>query len=179
MKIAIIGTHSTGKTSIIRQLSLGLQEKGKRVFVVSELSRLAPGEINEGAKIETQLWIQQKQKEEELKYALYNGHVLCDRSTVDNFAYLQRIANGVDVSEIEKEAVRHMQTYDFVFKTKKLSLAAVDDGIRSVDDVFRDDIERRIELLLKKHDISFYHLPETLEYKKIVRYIEEVAGLRQ
>ncbi len=176
MKIAIIGTHSTGKTSIIRQLSLVLQARGERVFVVSELSRLAPGEINEGAKLATQLWIQEKQKEEELRCAQHNGTIVCDRSTLDNFAYLQRVAGEKDVSVMEKDAVKHMKTYDFVFKTKKLAMQAEEDGVRSVDGGFRDDIEARIVGLLHKHSIEHHTLPGTLDYAYIVSYIQHIIA---
>ena len=179
MKIAIIGTHSTGKTSIIRQLSFGLQARGERVFVVSELSRRAPGEINEDAKLATQLWIQEKQKEEELRCAQHNGTIVCDRSTLDNFAYLQRVAGEKDVSVMEKDAVKHMKTYDFVFKTKKLAMQAEKDGVRSVDDSFRNDIEARIVGLLRKHDIAHHVLPGTFDYVHIVSFIHHIIVPKQ
>ncbi len=176
MKIAIIGTHSTGKTSIIQQLSLVLKNRGKRVFIVAELSRRAPGVINEDTALATQLWIQEKQKQEEGVPMDINGVMLCDRSTIDNFAYLQRVAGSADISAIEKDAVKHMQTYDFIFKTKKLNVSAVADGVRSVTDSFRDNIEERIVYLLQKHAIVYNTLPGTLDAMHIVSHIEHIIA---
>ncbi|MBH41367.1 MAG: hypothetical protein CL685_01490 [Candidatus Magasanikbacteria bacterium] len=176
MKIAIIGTHSTGKTSIIQQLSLVLKNRGKRVFVVTEVARRVPGNINENAGLATQLWIQEKQKKIEATPIGVNSVMLCDRSIIDNFAYLERVAGSADISGIEKDAVKHIQTYDFIFKTKKLDVSAVADGVRSVTDSFRDNIEERIVYLLQKHAIDYNILPGTLDAMHIVSHIEHIIA---
>ena len=75
---------------------------------------------------------------------------------------------------MEKDAVKHMKTYDFVFKTKKLAMQAEEDGVRSVGDSFRNDIEARIVGLLHKHSIEHHTLPGTLDYAHIVSFIHHI-----
>ncbi|MBU0596764.1 ATP-binding protein [Patescibacteria group bacterium] len=171
MKIALIGTHSTGKTTIIKNLAQELNAIGKKTLLVPELARFCPMPINEEAPLEAQIWIQenQRQKEDELYEA--DSILLCDRSTLDNFAYMQRVANNADIHQFENLAVSHMNSYTLVFKTQKLDLAAKADGVRSVDESFRDEIDLKISNLLNKHRIYYYPLPPTIDYKVHVDFI--------
>lgn len=171
MKIAIIGTHSTGKTTLIRKLGYVLEAHGYEIKFLEELSRKCPMPINEHTSFEAQLWIQTHQIREEHQLAQDNTVLLCDRSTLDNFAYLQRSSADKDLSEIEHTAADHMQTYDIIFKTYKLDIAAKEDGVRSTNDIFRDDIDTRILNLMATHDIPYHTLPASTDYNEHVQYI--------
>ncbi len=159
MKIALIGTHSTGKTTIALKLALALKERDITIAMVDEIARICPLPINEETSLESQIWILQKQIKEENRRHKDDEILICDRATLDNFAYMQRAAKTENISEYEKIAADHMNNYDFVFKTTKLNKPARIDGVRSVDQEFRDDIDDRITDLLKKHSITYYNLP--------------------
>lgn len=183
MKIAIIGTHSTGKTTIIETLSSALQEKNQLIHILPEYARLCPFPINENTTIEAQKWILLQQITEETKIDHSKQVLITDRATLDNFAYMWRIGEKLNISHFEKAAAEHMATYDFIFKTRKLNVNAKEDGVRTTDGEFRDMIDRLISLLLKKHNIPFTLLPDTLDYnthvdvinKKIEPYLVQPA----
>ncbi len=179
MKIAIIGTHSTGKTTILENLSQYFEALGKEVIVLPEYARLCPFPINENSTLEAQKWILLSQITEENKIDHTNKILLSDRATIDNFAYLYRIGQSEAIENFERCAVAHMKTYDFVFKTQKLSLAAKEDGIRTTDLEFRDMIDRLITHLLLKHNIRHHNLSETIDYETHVHYIGKEIGLEK
>ena len=173
MKIAIIGTHSTGKTTIIKHLAQELGRQGKKTVIVPELARFCPFPINEEAPLDAQIWIQENQRQKEDELYEPDCIMLCDRSTLDNMAYMQRIAGGSNISNYEKQAVLHMGSYTLVFKTQKLDLEAKEDGVRSVDKSFRDEIDERITKLLEKHQTPYRSLPKTTNYRVHVQFILE------
>jgi nicotinamide riboside kinase len=179
MKIAIIGTHSTGKTTIVKHLAKAITDRGQKVVLLPELARLCPMPINEQTSVEAQIWIQKNQKQKEDEIYDTDGILLCDRSTLDNYAYMQRAAEGQDIGKYGQQAARHMGTYTLVFKTQKLPIQAVDDGVRSVDFAFRDEIDQRIIDLLRIHRTQFHPLPPVLSYHThvdfILKHIDQTA----
>lgn len=173
MKIAIVGTHSTGKTTLVNKLDSYLTNGGFKTVILPELSRLSPYPINERTNFDAQAWIQ----ENHIKFENETDHLdkilICDRSTLDNFAYFERAITDRDISGWEKQAVDHMNTYDLIFKTRKLDLSAPEDGVRSTEDGFRTDIDRRIARLFYIHGVSFNLLSPTIDYSIHLEFIKE------
>ncbi len=163
MKIAIIGTHSTGKTTIATALQTHLTSQGHTVSYVPEFARLCPFPINESTTIEAQAWILEQQMLHEYIEATDDSILICDRATIDNFAYLYRKTNGIGIDGYEALAVDHMSTYDLVFKTTTLAIDPVYDKVRSTDGVFRQDIDTIIHNLLHTHAIPYHALPATTD----------------
>ncbi len=182
MKIALIGTHSTGKTTIIKHLAEALTNHGIKTTVLPEFARLCPFPIDESTTLDAQAWIQNQQILEEQKHHDPKGVLICDRATLDNFAYMHRaVGDKHDISEYEKRAAEHMKTYDAVFKTQKLNLPAEDDGVRPVESVtyesFRQHIDELIHHFLAKHQVNFHLLPAIDDYEVHVGEIMERIGL--
>jgi len=161
MKIAIIGTHSTGKTTILNALAHELTRRGKTVVILPEYARLCPFPINEQTTLTAQMWIQHQQKEQEKKYDTPDVILLCDRASIDNLAYLERVAGTEDISRVRRAAIAHAKTYTHIFKTHKLPIEAEADGVRATDKAFRDEIDQRITTLLFEHAIKHMVLSET------------------
>jgi nicotinamide riboside kinase len=166
MKIAIIGTHSTGKTTLLTHVQHALVSRGEQVEVLPELARVCPFPINEETSLEAQAWIQTNQIQQEQHLHTPGAVLLCDRSTLDNFAYMQRAAMlaGQDVAAIEAAAAEHMKTYDYIFKTTMLQVSATEDGVRTTDETFRNDINARIEALLSTYAVEYHELESTTDY---------------
>ncbi len=180
MKIAIIGTHSTGKTTILNALAHELTRRGKTVMILPEYARLCPFPINEQTTLTAQLWIQHQQKEQEKEFDRPDIFLLCDRASIDNLVYLERIAGTEDISRVKRAAIAHTKTYTHIFKTHKLPLEAEADGVRATDKEFRDEIDNRITDLLVLHNIRHTVLDETDETVHHVQSIlshEYVASL--
>lgn len=171
MKIAIIGTHSTGKTTIIKNLQQLLRQKGHEVTVLQELARECPLPINEQSSLDAQKWILLNQISRETGIDHDGSMFITDRATIDNFAYMYRVASPLSIDHFERAAAEHMKSYDFVFKTRKLEAPAKEDGIRTTDLEFRDMIDRLINLLLSKHNVHYHLLPQTMNYQTHVNYI--------
>lgn len=175
MKIALIGTHSTGKTTLLNKLKTVLEFLGHHVEVVPELSRLCPFPINEETTMEAQEWIQNQQITQENQLHQPEKILLCDRATLDNFAYFERAGrlHNRDISSWEQRAADHMSSYHFIFKTHKLELPAAADGQRSTDKEFRDEIDSSIHRLLEKHAVKYHLLDPSFDYDLHVRNILE------
>jgi len=173
MKIAIIGTHSTGKTTLGKLLVEKLRQEGFRVNYLQELARKCPFPINEASHFEAQKWILENQFQHEKNLNLTDGILICDRATIDNFAYMKRAAKNQDLDKYEKLAVDHMPSYDFVFKTIKLNITAENDGVRSVNNEFRDEIDSLISNFLHTYRINHHPLTPTTDYNTHIKHILE------
>jgi nicotinamide riboside kinase len=178
MKIAIIGTHSTGKTSIIQSLQEHLQYNNKKILILQELARECPYPINEKTTIKAQKWILDNQIKKENEINHTNNILITDRASLDNFAYMYRAHKEKNLHDFEKKAVEHMKNYDAIFKTQKLEIDAQKDKIRSTDYEFRDNIDWIILHLLEKHNIKYQQLTPSLNTdthtKFILKYISNL-----
>ncbi|MBT4153783.1 MAG: ATP-binding protein [Candidatus Magasanikbacteria bacterium] len=167
MKIAIIGTHSTGKTTLCKLLHAKLTLQQKEAYLMPEYVRMCPFPINEGTTLEAQQWILNQQMMQEGMYHTNDDKIIiCDRATIDNFAYMHTAFadSEHDIAPHEADAVRFMQTYDYVFKTHRLPIAAKADGIRTTNEAFRETIDTNLQKLLQKHSIATVPLQKTIDY---------------
>jgi nicotinamide riboside kinase len=171
MKIAIIGTHSTGKTTILNAVAHELTRQGKTVIILPEYARLCPFPIHEQTTLTAQMWIQHQQREQEKKYDSPDVILLCDRASIDNLAYLERVSGDQDISRVKRAAIAHTKTYTHIFKTHKLPLEAEADGVRATDKAFRDEIDIRITSLLDTYAIEHIPLPQTDDTAVHVQHI--------
>ena len=80
MKIAFIGTHGTGKTTLGYELIAELRKRGINANFVSETVRECPYEINENASKRAQEWIIFNQCVKEIEEEARSEIVICDRS---------------------------------------------------------------------------------------------------
>ncbi|HBW74180.1 MAG: Thymidylate kinase-like protein [Candidatus Magasanikbacteria bacterium GW2011_GWA2_45_39] len=181
MKIALIGTHSTGKTTILTRLYAHLQERGFKVCIVPEMARLCPYPINEKSTIESQEWILNAHIEAEAEAGKMYNIVLCDRATIDNFAYflkaIERTSCVLPNNKWERIAVDHARTYSYIFKTQKLSLFAKPDARRTINEEFRSEIDELITQLLKKKSLAHALLPRTFDYDEHVNFVLQHTGV--
>ena len=88
VKLAFIGTHGVGKTTLCFDLGAVLKKRGLHVDLVKEVARLSPLPINRKTSLEAQMWILTTQIAEEIRSAAHHEVVVCDRSVLDNYAYL-------------------------------------------------------------------------------------------
>ncbi|MBI5230162.1 MAG: ATP-binding protein [Candidatus Magasanikbacteria bacterium] len=181
MKITIIGTHSTGKTTILTRLFARLQGYGAKVYIVPEMARLCPYPINETSTIEAQEWILNAHIEAEKQAENAYDIVLCDRATIDNFAYflkaIERTACVLPNNKWEQMAVAHAHTYTYIFKTQKISLFAKPDAQRTTNEEFRNEIDQTIARLLEKNAFAHTLLPPTFDYEEHVNFILRHTGV--
>ncbi len=94
-KIAFIGTHGVGKTTLCYGLAARLKRRDVALDIVHEVARRSPLPINEETTATAQRWILLTQIAEELVACARYPVVLCDRSVLDNYVYLL-LAAGAD-----------------------------------------------------------------------------------
>lgn len=158
MKIAIIGTHFTGKTTLVEDLHSFYSSKNRDVVAISEAVRKCPLPVNRETTFESQLWILMEQVKSEIENARHEI-VITDRSVIDNYAYM--------VYKFPEKArpllhfvIEYAKSYDYIFKTCCHDSLISDDGFRNIDPVFRSDIEKVISGLLDSHNIGYVKIPK-------------------
>jgi nicotinamide riboside kinase len=155
-RIAFIGTHGVGKTTLCYDLAAALKKKGIVVDMVKEVARLSPLPINRQTSLEAQLWILTTQIAEEIRSASQHDVVVCDRSVLDNYAYLVLATSRQ--RWLEPLVNRWMKGYDLLFKVPIVDRPA-DDGVRDTDELFMRSIDRLVDELLAERKLPFDRLP--------------------
>ncbi len=155
MKIAFIGTHGVGKTTLCYDLASQLKRQDLSVDVVKEVARSCPLPINEETTLEAQAWILHTQIAQEIAAVAQYEAVICDRSVLDNYAYL---VHGVG-RQVEYDALveRWIHTYDGLFKVPILDAPSFD-GKRALSTTFQADIDHVIEQLLEAFSVPCHRL---------------------
>jgi thymidylate kinase len=168
VKIAFIGTHGVGKTTLCYDLASVLKRHDINVDVVKEVARLSPLPINRKTSLEAQTWILMTQVAEEIRSAAYHEVVVCDRSALDNYAYMA-LACGRQ-KPYERFVAHWMKSYDLLFKVPILGTPAAD-GIRDTDEFFMRSIDQLVDTLLKEKKIAYESLPagERARWIELVR----------
>lgn len=146
-KIAFIGSHSVRKSNAVHAFASTVGRAGRSVEVGREVVRFNPLGLNEGATPEAQLWVLMAQVQQELELRGRAEILVTDRSVVDNFAYFLRVTDGVDPFGVEPLIRGWAPTYDLMVRLLP-DVALLADGVRSVSDAFRDEIEAILDRIL-------------------------------
>ncbi len=154
-KIACIGTHSVGKSTLCYKLAHEYKIIGESVHIIQERVRFSPFPINGAMTKETTIWGCCNQISKELE-ACNRGFniIICDRSPLDTFAYL-RWFKLPEIPDLEAYAMEWMKTYDEIFFVRPdIGHTPFNDGIRSTDMDFILGVDNHLENLL-----DFQNLP--------------------
>jgi hypothetical protein len=126
--------------------------------------------INEGTSYEPQAWILHTQIAEELLAASRYPVVLCDRSVIDNYAYLAQ-ANG-EVPALDQLVDSWLATYQRIVLVPVLHELSAD-GVRAADRLFQHAIDVRVRGELERRGVTFVDLIEVARE----RWIDLVEGI--
>ncbi len=180
MKIAVIGSHGTFKTTLIYFLAGVLKAKGRNVGIVPEVVRACPYFKGSHGNVLAQNWIMLTQAQWEREYQDTYDYVLCDRSLVDNYMYaVQAYENEEQVvpAWLEPFVLHHAKSYNYLFKTIVSPWGLIDDGVRSVDRTWQKEIDQKIKDYLKEKSILHIELPlsESESYDDVIDYATRQA----
>lgn len=161
MKIAFIGSHGVGKTTLCFDLAARLKRLDFGVDIVKEVVRSCPLPINQDTTLEAQAWIIHTQIAEEIASAAQYEAVICDRSVLDNYAYLvHRVGRR---PEYDLLTGHWMASYSGLFKVPVVEAPSFD-GMRDVSGTFQRDIDAVIDELLHVFGVECHRLdPEDRE----------------
>lgn len=150
MKIAITGTHGTGKTTLSYNLAAYYKSIGKSVKIIQEVTRSCPFPINQKMTIEAAKWIYLEHAKKELE-ACKNQVIIGDRSVFDSFAYSEYFQFNDDeqLIKLKNLALQELDNYDLlIFVRPDMPIQA--DGIRSNDLEFQSGVDKMFEKNLKE-----------------------------
>jgi nicotinamide riboside kinase len=142
MRVSFTGAQSTGKTTLLNKC----KETYKDYKFVDEVTRYVRRtydvKINEIGGTETQLYILAEHIKNHLKL---DENLMLDRCILDGYVYTKYQVNQGKVSEQVLHAFNGVfgllfDKLDYIFYTDPSDVKLVDDGERSVDYKFRDDI---------------------------------------
>ncbi len=155
MKIAFIGSHGVGKTTLCYDVAGRLKRQDRVVDLVMEVARRCPLPINRDTTLTAQAWILHTQIADEIAAAAGGGIVICDRSVLDNYAYLVYQAGRRPAYDT---LVRDwLQTYDHLFKVPIVDPPTFD-GKRDLSEGFQRDIDRTIDDLAAEFGVGCHAL---------------------
>ena len=159
LRIAIVGSFSTGKTTLAEELShrLDLPLLPETAREVVELGF----KLDKDATPETETLIFLKQYNNEISTEQFVG----DRSMIDVMAYAGWVLDNQPKrkesalwEECEKVAERRLRgNYSHVFYLP-VEFPIVADGLRPMDPEFQQEIDGRVLNLLKYHDLHYHPL---------------------
>lgn len=145
LKVAFVGSHGVGKTTLCFDLASQLKRLDLGVDLVKEVARRCPLPINEETTPDAQAWILHTQIAEELAASTLYEVVVCDRSVLDNYAYL--VARVGRRPELDPLVGSWIRTYSALFKVPVLEAPSFD-GTRAVSRSFQMEIDGIIDELL-------------------------------
>lgn len=155
MKIAFIGSHGVGKTTLCFDLAARLKRQDRAVDLVKEVARRCPLPINRDTTLAAQAWILHSQIADEIAAAAQNEVVICDRSVLDNYAYLVNQAGRLPAYDaLVREWVG---TYDALFKVPIVDPPTFD-GQRDVSQTFQREIDAVIDRLARELEVPCHRL---------------------
>jgi nicotinamide riboside kinase len=140
-KIAFIGSHGVGKTTLAFGLAARLKARDVSLDVVHEVARRCPLPINEETSLAAQSWILHTQVAEELVAAARYPVVLCDRSVLDNYVYLLLAAG--EQAPLTALVDEWMSSYGLLVHVPIVG-GLLPDGIRAADPAFQRLVDERL-----------------------------------
>ena len=173
MKIAFIGTHGVGKTTLCYELAACLKRLDVGVDVVKEVARHCPLPINRETTCDAQAWILHTQVAQEIATAHAYEAIVCDRAVVDNYAYMVHAVGRQPA--LETFIASWMRTYTLLVRVPVITAPAFD-GTRDTSLVF----QRRIDEILVElmDDMKIPRLDLDLGHRDTwIPAVLEAAGL--
>lgn len=155
LKVAFVGTHGVGKTTLCFDLASQLKRLDLGVDIVKEVARRCPLPINEETTLDAQEWILHTQVAEEIAAQALYEVVICDRSVLDNYAYLvARVGRRPSLDALVTDWIRG---YDALFKVPVTDAPSFD-GKRAVSRAFQLEIDDTIERLIAAFGVEVVRL---------------------
>ncbi len=171
LKVAFIGTHGVGKTTLCYDLAARLKRLDFTVDFVKEVARECPLPINQETTLDAQAWILHTQIAREIAAADKYRAVICDRSVLDNYAYLVHQVGRVD--SLEPEIARWLKTYTRLVKVPIWEPPSFD-GTRDLSESFQTEIDDMIDELVAAFGVSCLRLVPRERPEWLVQILEDL-----
>lgn len=163
IKVAITGSHGTGKTTLVNELGLYWD-----IPVIHERARQFGDEgfdLNHDATFETQLLMMLGQLADE-DGLFGRSALISDRTIVDYLAYIyhshhrpnKQVLDSIEASVYHLLNPGMRRRYDYVFYLPADSLPLVGDDLRPQDVRYQLDIDATLRAYYKRYGIDLYEV---------------------
>jgi hypothetical protein len=186
IKIAITGTHSSGKTTFLKNLEQELNGTGLRIHRIGDFARRAQDlgfPILTNHTYESTLWIMAECLRCEAVASLQSDLILVDRPIIDALGYLQaalqlsgRTLDSRRSEELMTIATAHTPDYDILIRTALDSNIEVGEG-RDLDAELRVAAATAIERLVNQIEPNALILTSA-NGKELVQRVVEIVRSR-
>jgi predicted ATPase len=186
-KVAFVGAHGVGKTTLVESLLQRLVAQGHEVARTDEVPRILAAQANDPTTfrrnnntMSKQFLIMLKQIVDETSVGNDARFLLCDRALLDHWAY---------TTYFNREALDAQQTFllldqvvaDYCGSYRQLfyipiEFAVIDDGTREADYEFQKAIDDLIVGFLDRHHVSFVTLGGAVE-SRVETVLGTIGGL--
>jgi nicotinamide riboside kinase len=176
MKIGITGAQSVGKTTLLN--ALRSEKLFKEYVICDEVTRRVKSyglPINEEGTDITQRLIMN----EHIVNVFMYGNMLTDRTALDGLVYSAYLYNKNQISANTLKYVREVfnkvwHSYDYVFYIEP-EFEIVDDGVRSINKQFRDEIAELFEYVIEKENLSMLRVKGSVR-NRVNTIIDHLEG---
>lgn len=149
MKIALTGTMSCGKSTLVK--ALGELPEFKDYFIATERSKYLRDlgvKLNTDSTVKGQIMFLGERTSE-----LFHDNLITDRSLWDISAFTlsAKSINWSDKFKLVEIAMSLRNEYDYVFYVSPEGVEIEDNGVRTVDPTYRNRIDFAIKELLKEY----------------------------
>lgn len=176
MKIAFVGTHGVGKTTLCYELAALLKKQAVDVELVKEVARSCPLPINRETSLLAQLWILHSQIAREIEMEARHEVVVCDRSVLDNYAYLMHAAGPQPAAE--RTVDDWLGSYALLLKVPRTGKPPAD-GVRDLDLDFQVAIDESLDRLIDEKQVKVFDLSGLPRTKWIGVAFQAVMAVRR
>ena len=135
LKLALIGTHGVGKTTLVYEVCSLLKKAHHNVELVTEVARQSPFPVNLETTMSGQLWILHAQIAAELEATLRAPLMITDRAVLDNYCYL--VNKFGRQPYLEAWLAWWMRSYSVLIGVPPVEGGIPRDGFRSEDRAFQ------------------------------------------
>jgi GTPase SAR1 family protein len=172
LKIAFLGSHGVGKTTLCFELAARLKRRDLRVDIVKEVARACRLPLNQDTTVEAQSWIIHTQIAQEIETTIDHDVIVCDRSILDNYAYMVHKFGRIQLFDGIMRS--WIPTYDFLIKVPIIAPPSYD-GLRDTRGDYQQEIDRLIESLIRDFRVECVRLPTWSRDNWIEQVIESLS----
>jgi len=188
LKMCVLGTHGSAKTSLVYKLAAFYKMKGINVTVIHETARKSPFPLNTNVIPQTTIHVMSLQIQKELEAEAQGFELaISDRSPGDAPIYIHHSGKGNELTEkMEELAMLWTKTYSvMVYLEPSEDIELIGDGIRAEDKDYqlaiRDDFRVLINNIKRLHgnDVNIVEAEssqifDNIECSRLITKIDEV-----
>ena len=171
-KIMFTGAQGTGKTTLIYSTMESYENTPVSINGIRDLIKKYKLDHSENSNETTQTKIFNYYK----KLVRDNKTLVCDRSLIDVFAYTLSLYKHFKVSEdYFKKQERAFAKFvkenkDITYCYFPIEFKVVNDGVRSIDEEYRTEIDTNIKAILKTYNIDYIEISGSMDDRKNILY---------